>query len=162
VPVDLPRALADAAEEGRLTDRPEGVLFVCDVASGVLVEADPDQLHRILVNLMRNAREAIEAVIPPRSGVVRAGWRRDGEADVIVLADNGPGLSERARERLFQPFAGSGRPDGAGLGLAIARELVQGHGGELVMAATGPAGSVFEIHLPAAGARIARRNRPEG
>ncbi len=161
VPVDLPRALADAAEEGRLTDRPEGVLFVCDVASGVLVEADPDQLHRILVNLMRNAREAIEAVVPPRSGVVRAGWRREGEADVIVLADNGPGLSERARERLFQPFAGSGRPDGAGLGLAIARELVQGHGGELVMAATGPAGSVFEIHLPAAGARSARRNRPE-
>ncbi|MCE2986944.1 MAG: HAMP domain-containing histidine kinase [Phenylobacterium sp.] len=161
VPVDLPRALADAAEESRLTDRPEGVLFVCDVASGVLVEADPDQLHRILVNLMRNAREAIEAVVPPRSGVVRAGWRREGEADVIVLADNGPGLSERARERLFQPFAGSGRPDGAGLGLAIARELVQGHGGELVMAATGPAGSVFEIHLPAAGARSARRNRPE-
>jgi signal transduction histidine kinase len=161
VPVDLPRALADAAEEGRLTDRPEGVLFVCDVSSGVLVEADPDQLHRILVNLMRNAREAIEAVVPPRSGVVRAGWRREGEADVIVLADNGPGLSERARERLFQPFAGSGRPDGAGLGLAIARELVQGHGGELVMAATGPAGSVFEIHLPAAGARSARRNRPE-
>jgi signal transduction histidine kinase len=161
VPVDLPRALADAAEEGRLTDRPEGVLFVCDVASGVLVEADPDQLHRILVNLMRNAREAIEAVLPPRSGVVRAGWRREGETDVIVLADNGPGLSERARERLFQPFAGSGRPDGAGLGLAIARELVQGHGGELVMAATGPAGSVFEIHLPAAGARSARRNRPE-
>lgn len=161
VPVDLPRALADAAEEGRLTDRPEGVLFVCDVSSGVLVEADPDQLHRILVNLMRNAREAIEAVVPPRSGVVRAGWRREGEADVIVLADNGPGLSERARERLFQPFAGSGRPDGAGLGLAIARELVQGHGGELVMAATGPAGSVFEIHLPAAGTRSARRNRPE-
>jgi signal transduction histidine kinase len=161
VPVDLPRALADAAEEGRLTDRPEGVLFVCDVTSGVQVEADPDQLHRILVNLMRNAREAIEAVVPPRSGVVRAGWRREGEADVIVLADNGPGLSERARERLFQPFAGSGRPDGAGLGLAIARELVQGHGGELVMAATGPAGSVFEIHLPAAGARSARRNRPE-
>jgi len=161
VPVDLPRALADAAEESRLTDRPEGVLFVCDVASGVLAEADPDQLHRILVNLMRNAREAIEAVVPPRSGVVRAGWRREGEADVIVLADNRPGLSERARERLFQPFAGSGRPDGAGLGLAIARELVQGHGGELVMAATGPAGSVFEIHLPAAGARSARRNRPE-
>ncbi|MFN7418310.1 MAG: ATP-binding protein [Alphaproteobacteria bacterium] len=117
-------------------------------------------MHRILVNLIRNAREAIEAVVPRRSGVVRAGWRREGEIDVITLADNGPGLSERARERLFQPFAGSGRPDGAGLGLAIARELVQGHGGELFMAATGPAGSVFEIHLPAA-ARGPRRSRPE-
>ncbi|MCE2820269.1 MAG: HAMP domain-containing histidine kinase [Phenylobacterium sp.] len=160
VPVNLAEALADAAEEGRLTDQPEGVLFVCEVAPGVLVQADPDQLHRILVNLMRNAREAIEAVVPRRSGVVRAGWRREGEIDVITLADNGPGLSERARERLFQPFAGSGRPDGAGLGLAIARELVQGHGGDLFMAATGPAGSVFEIHLPAA-ARGPRRSRPE-
>ncbi|MFM8375991.1 MAG: sensor histidine kinase [Phenylobacterium sp.] len=160
--VDLARALADAAEEGRLSDRtPGGILFVCEVGPGVLVQADPDQLHRILVNLMRNAREAIEAVTPPRSGVVRAGWRREGEADVITLADNGPGLSDRARERLFQPFAGSGRADGAGLGLAIARELVQGHGGELALTATGPAGTVFEIQLPAAGARPTRRGRGE-
>jgi signal transduction histidine kinase len=93
--------------------------------------------------------------------VVRAGWRREGETDVITLADNGPGLSDRARERLFQPFAGSGRPDGAGLGLAIARELVQGHGGELALTATGPAGTVFEIQLPVAGGRPSRRSRPE-
>ena len=159
-PVDLARALADAAEEGQLADRPEGVLFVCEVAPGVLVQADPDQLHRVLVNLMRNAREAIAAVVPPRTGVVRAGWRREGQIDVITLADNGPGLSDRAKERLFQPFAGSGRPDGAGLGLAIARELVQGHGGELFMTATGPAGTVFEIHLPAA-SRGPRRPRAE-
>lgn len=160
--VDLARALADAAEEGRLSDRtPGGILFVCEVGPGVLVQADPDQLHRILVNLMRNAREAIEAVTPPRSGVVRSGWRREGEADVITLADNGPGLSDRARERLFQPFAGSGRADGAGLGLAIARELVQGHGGELALTATGPAGTVFEIQLPAAGARPTRRGHGE-
>lgn len=164
-PVELAEALLAAAEEGRLTDRPEGVhggvLFVCEVEPGVQVLADPDQLHRILVNLMRNAREAIEAMVPPRSGVVRASWRREGETDVITLADNGPGLSERARERLFQPFAGSGRPDGAGLGLAIARELVQGHGGELTLTHSGPAGAVFEIQLPAPGARAPRRLRPE-
>jgi signal transduction histidine kinase len=161
VSLALAQALGDAAEEGRLTDRPEGVLFVCEVGPEVQVQADPDQLHRILVNLMRNAREAIEAVTPPRSGVVRAGWRREGETDIITLADNGPGLSDRARERLFQPFAGSGRPDGAGLGLAIARELVLGHGGELTLTATGPAGTVFEIQLPAAGARGPRRTRPD-
>jgi signal transduction histidine kinase len=148
VSLALAQALGDAAEESRLTDRPEGVLFVCEVGPEVQVQADPDQLHRILVNLMRNAREAIEAVTPPRSGVVRAGWRREGETD-------------RARERLFQPFAGSGRPDGAGLGLAIARELVLGHGGELTLTATGPAGTVFEIQLPAAGARGPRRTRPD-
>jgi signal transduction histidine kinase len=161
VPVVLSDALAAAAEESRLTDRPEGILFVCEVLPGVQVQADADQLHRILVNLMRNAREAIEAVTPARSGVVRAGWRREGETDVITLADNGPGLSERARDRIFQPFSGSGRPDGAGLGLAIARELVQGHGGDLALTATGPAGTVFEVQLPAAGPRPARRGRAE-
>ena len=161
VPVVLSDALAAAAEESRLTDRPEGILFVCEVQPGVQVQADPDQLHRILVNLMRNAREAIEVVTPARSGVVRAGWRREGESDVITLADNGPGLSERARDRIFQPFSGSGRPDGAGLGLAIARELVQGHGGDLALTATGPAGTVFEVQRPAAGPRPARRGRAE-
>jgi signal transduction histidine kinase len=152
----LQAALDAAAEDAGLSE--SGVRLVDRLEPDVRVNADPDQLHRILVNLMRNAREAIEAVTPPRSGVVRAGWRREGETDIITLADNGPGLSDRARERLFQPFAGSGRPDGAGLGLAIARELVLGHGGELTLTATGPAGTVFEIQLPAAGARMTRRS----
>jgi signal transduction histidine kinase len=75
---------------------------------------------------------------------------------VIRVADNGPGLPERARERLFLPFAGSGRPDGAGLGLAIARELAQGHGGDLILAKNGPQGAVFELRLPGAPERAAR------
>jgi signal transduction histidine kinase len=64
------------------------------------------------------------------------------------VSDNGPGLPERAKDRLFQPFAGSGRPDGAGLGLAIARELAIGHGGDLTLVESGSAGAVFELRLP--------------
>jgi signal transduction histidine kinase len=67
----------------------------------------------------------------------------------LRLADDGPGLPERVQRRLFQPFAGSGRPEGAGLGLAISRELAQLNGGELVLVETGPGGTTFELRLPA-------------
>src|SRR5690606_24561569 len=136
-----------AAEEARLSD--DGVRLVSEIAPGAQVLADPDQLHRILANLLRNAREAMEATSDePARGEVRVSLAQAEGTSVLRLADNGPGLSERARERLFQPFAGSSRPGGAGLGLAIARELALGHGGDLALAQTGPEGSVFELRLP--------------
>ena len=113
--------------------------------------ADPDQLHRILVNLLRNAREAIVgAGVAHAHGRVTASLTRGEDLSTIRLADDGPGLPERARTRLFQPFAGSSRPGGAGLGLAIAHELAQAHGGDLVLVETGPKGTVFEVRLPGA------------
>ncbi|MFC3067609.1 sensor histidine kinase [Phenylobacterium soli] len=148
-PVRLAAVLEAAAEEARLT--PEGVRLASDVDAADQVVADPDQLHRILVNLLRNAREAIEHQEGRDApGEVAVSVAYPDNFTVIRVADNGPGLPERARDRLFQPFAGSGRPDGAGLGLAIARELAQGHGGDLVLAESGPAGAVFEVRLPGA------------
>jgi signal transduction histidine kinase len=142
-------ALEAAAEDAGLS--PEGVALECEFGPRELVRADPDQLHRILVNLLRNGREAIMSKkhAEPR-GRIAVSLTRDGDMSVIRLADNGPGVSERAQTRLFQPFSGSSRPGGAGLGLAIARELVQAHGGDLALVETGPAGSVFEIRLPGA------------
>jgi signal transduction histidine kinase len=166
-PLPLSEALDAAAEEARLT--PEGVRLVSLVEAGEQVNADPDQLHRILVNLMRNAREAIEQQAERSGpGMIQISLFADDGVSVLRLADNGPGISERARERLFQPFAGSTRPGGAGLGLAIARELAQGHGGDLSLAETGPEGSVFELRLPGAPPRLQqppkrrRAKTPEG
>jgi signal transduction histidine kinase len=148
-PTPLAAALEAAAEEARLS--PDGVRLASAVDARLQVLADPDQLHRILVNLMRNAREAIEQQEErSAAGEVRASCEQSGDVSLVRLADNGPGVSERARERLFQPFAGSSRPGGAGLGLAIARELAVGHGGDLTLAETGPEGSVFELRLPGA------------
>lgn len=146
VEIALVPALAAAAEDGGLTA--EAVRLDAAIGPEVSVLADPEQLHRILVNLMRNAREAIEAE-PARTGVGRiaASHERLDALDVIRLADDGPGVPERARERLFQAF-GSGRSGGTGLGLAIARELAQGHGGDVVLVSTGPEGSTFEVRLP--------------
>ena len=119
------------------------------MAAGDQVTADPDQLHRILVNLLRNARQAIEHQTGRTGpGRVEVSLETVGGASLIRISDDGPGVPERIRERLFQPFAGSGRPDSTGLGLAIARELAQGHGGDLTLSVTGAEGTVFELRLP--------------
>jgi signal transduction histidine kinase len=155
-PVRLAQAIEAAAEDARLSE--EGVRLVCKVGPGDEVSADPDQLHRILVNLLRNARQAIEHQEGrARPGRIEVSLSRADGVSIVRVADNGPGLPERARERLFQPFAGSSRPDGAGLGLAIARELAQSHGGDLVLAQSSEKGAVFELRLPGAPAAPARR-----
>jgi signal transduction histidine kinase len=157
-PLPLAPVLEAAAEEARLS--PEGVRLISLVDPGEQVNADPDQLHRILVNLLRNAREAVEQQEGRQTpGAIQVSLFEDEGASVIRLADNGPGVSERAQERLFQPFAGSTRAGGAGLGLAIARELAQGHGGDLSLAQTGPQGSVFELRLPGAPGKLSQTRR---
>jgi signal transduction histidine kinase len=147
--VRLVEALDEAAAEARLAD--SGVKFASKVSTADQVIADPDQLHRILVNLLRNARQAIEHQEARKApGRIEVSLEALGGASLIRISDNGPGVPPRIRERLFQPFAGSGRPDSTGLGLAIARELAQGHGGDLTLSVTGEEGTVFELRLPGA------------
>ena len=146
-PISLRAALEAASEDARLSRR--GVRLVIETPPGARVDADPEQLHRILVNLLRNAREAIDGV-DGRGGVgmIRVTLIQEDGQSRIRLTDNGPGLPERAMANLFQPFAGSTRRGGAGLGLAIAKELSQGHGGDLTVVETSEAGATFEIRLP--------------
>ena len=145
--VNLAGALAEAADEARLSD--SGVRLVSKIDPAEQVTADPDQLHRILVNLLRNARQAIQHQEDRADrGRIEVSLEAAGGSSLIRVSDNGPGVPPRIRERLFQPFAGSGRPDSTGLGLAIARELAQGHGGDLTLSVTGEQGSVFELRLP--------------
>ena len=153
--VRLAEAVDEAALEARLSVR--GVKLVSAVGPADQVIADPDQLHRMLVNLMRNAREAIEHQAGRKRGHVQVSLRRAGGFSVIRVGDDGPGVPDRLRERLFQPFAGSGRPDGAGLGLAIARELALGHGGDLTLIENTDKGAAFELRLPGVPAKAAAR-----
>jgi len=145
--IPLRAALEAAAEDAGLSEA--GVRVATAIGPRVQVQADAEQLHRILVNLFRNAREAIDGVAG-RGGVgqVAATLTQDALTSVITLTDDGPGMPERARANLFQPFAGSARRGGTGLGLTIARELAQGHGGELTLVETGAQGTVFELRLP--------------
>ncbi len=147
-PLAMRAALEAAAEDAGLTA--DGVALVSEIVPADEVEADPEQLHRILVNLLRNAREAIDGAGGGGRGRILASLRHEPGVAILRLADDGPGLPERARTHLFQPFAGSARRGGTGLGLAIARELAQGHGGDLLLVHTGDTGTVFDLRLPSA------------
>src|SRR5215217_530393 len=144
-PIDLRPALDAAAEDAGLSD--SGVRLDAEIAGDAQISADPDQLHRILVNLLRNAREAMEDK-GGRPGRVSAALRVEDGQSILRLSDDGPGLPDRALAHLFQPFTGSARRGGTGLGLAISRELAQAHGGDLRLVETGDSGSVFELALP--------------
>ncbi len=147
-PIALLAAVEAAAEDAGLS--PAGVRLEATIPPEAQVSADPEQLHRILVNLMRNGREAIEGAAPARAGRIEVTARCEADQIVLHIADNGPGVPERAQARLFQPFSGSTRPGGTGLGLAISQELAQSNGGALVLSATSAAGAVFELTLPSA------------
>lgn len=142
----LADTVADVVESERLAAGESAISYGEDIPAGLLLRADPEQLYRVLRNLVRNARQAIEASGQEGEILVSA---EDGATEwVIRVADTGPGLPPRAQELLFQPFAAGGRKGGTGLGLAIAAELVRGHGGWLELERTGPEGTVFVVHLP--------------
>ncbi|WP_254437857.1 sensor histidine kinase [Ruegeria arenilitoris] len=117
-----------------------------DVPEDLVVRADPEQMFRVIMNLVRNARQAL--MTSGQQGKITISACEDQDAWVIEVRDTGPGLPPRAQENLFTPFQGGVRKGGSGLGLAISQELVRGHGGELVLTSTGPEGTVFEIRLP--------------
>jgi len=126
-----------------------GIAYDLDVPADLEVDADPEQLPRILANLVRNAVQALSQAGPaggeaPRV-TVRA--RRDGSTVTIHVGDNGPGVSERARANLFSAFQGSARSGGTGLGLPVAAELVRLHGGTIALEDT-PVGTRFRIVIP--------------
>lgn len=140
-PVDL-AALAAAAGDG--CDAPA----VVPPDRPVMVAADRDQAFRILVNLIGNAAEAGATTVTLDARV------RDGQVDCDIV-DDGPGIPDHLRERLFKPFVGTSKVGGGGLGLAIARELARAHGGDLALVASDAAGTRFRLSLPAAGTEAA-------
>jgi signal transduction histidine kinase len=123
--------------------------WISAIERGLVVEADYDQLFRILLNLTRNAMQALEsrAARDPGRDQIRITGRREGAVVIIEVADTGPGFSERAREHLFEAFQGSTRTGGSGLGLAIAAELVHAHGGEIRLV-EGTIGATFRLTIP--------------
>ena len=103
----------------------------------------------MLINLTRNAVQALETREPndPARDQIRITGRREGAVVVIEVSDTGPGLSEKAREHLFEAFQGSTRTGSVGLGLAIVAELVRAHGGE-VRLVEGTIGATFRVSIP--------------
>lgn len=147
-PVGLRTLVEEAAFDARLVGHPS-VRFTNAVPESLSISADPAMINRALVNLLKNAREALEgANMPADENAVEVSAQEQGQIVTIAVSDTGPGLPPRARENLFVAFEGSARAGGTGLGLAIARELVEAQGGHLELAAQ-ERGTRFEISLPA-------------
>jgi signal transduction histidine kinase len=125
------------------------IAWISAIERGLTVDADPDQLFRVLLNLVRNATQALES--RPRSDFasqqIRVTGRREGAVAILEVSDTGPGVPGKAREHLFEAFQSSGRPGGSGLGLAIAAELVRAHDGDIHLV-EGTIGATFRIVIP--------------
>lgn len=115
--------------------------WVNEVGLGQRAHADRDLLYRVFVNLGRNAFEAGATTVTVRARV-------DGRRLVVDVADNGRGVPQELVDDVFRPFVTGGRAGGAGLGLAIARDLVCAHGGDIAVAETGDKGTTFRFDLP--------------
>jgi signal transduction histidine kinase len=125
------------------------ITWISAIERGLTIDADPDQLFRVLLNLVRNAAQALEG--RPRSDAgtmqIRITGRREGAVAIVEVSDTGPGVPQKARDHLFEAFQTSGRPGGSGLGLAIAAELVRAHGGAIHLV-EGTIGATFRVVIP--------------
>ncbi len=146
--VDVAEAVEEASAES-LIGFP-GIQFKADIEPKLACVADPEHLHRILGNLIRNAAQAMKDHTRRDKVLVVRATRLERRCEIDVI-DHGPGVSQNLRGRLFEPFV-SAAPEagGTGLGLAIARELTRAMGGELELIRTGAEGATFRITLPAA------------
>lgn len=136
--------LIDEAASSAVSERGE-VTLEKRVPRDLQIAADSEQLFRVVLNLLSNARQALEtAKLNRQKQIMIEAWRDGGDV-TIEISDNGPGIPPAVRERLFQPFAGSMRQGGTGLGLAISRELIAAHGGTLTLVSTGTDGTCFRI-----------------
>jgi signal transduction histidine kinase len=146
------KELADEVIEAAVLQATSRVVLFNHVPPDALVDADREQLSRVLTNLLRNAIQAIEGADDgtgeAQDGHVTISAWREGSVLTIEVRDDGPGIPERVRPKLFEAFQSAAKPGGVGLGLAISAELIRAHGGEISLAGTGPGGTVFHVVVP--------------
>jgi len=102
------------------------------------------KLERALLNLLLNACE----VVPPETGKIEIGLRRHSDTLEIRIADNGPGIPDAIRDRLFEPFISHGKENGTGMGLTVVQKILQDHGGEVAVEKTSATGTIFRVNIP--------------
>ncbi len=144
------RPLVSDVGEMLAIDPNAGIEFQIQIPDGLQVDADSEQLFRVVHNICRNA---VQALMNDQAGSVVARMisvsaMRTGSVVSISVEDTGPGMPPKAREHLFTAFRGSARSGGTGLGLAIARELVLAHGGTIALVEKPTPGTLFRIELP--------------
>jgi signal transduction histidine kinase len=140
----------------------EDVAFSSTVGGDFEIDADPEQLFRILHNLCRNAVQAMRDDQMPSSIKRLDISATKNETNITInVEDTGPGLPQKALDNLFSAFKGSARHNGTGLGLAIAHELITAHGGSINLREGRTVGTHFEIHLPVGKGGMMSKKEPQ-
>ncbi|MGV3553608.1 ATP-binding protein [Rhizobium sp.] len=121
--------------------------FRVDVAAELTIDADAEQIFRVLYNLCRNSAQALETDDNAGKAITVTAIRQGDQVEVVV-DDNGPGMPSKARDNLFSAFRGSVRAGGTGLGLVIARELIAAHGGQVRLDEKDERGTRFVFTIP--------------
>ena len=121
------------------------------------IVVDEIQIQQVLINLIRNALDAMADQSPSHRQLTVSTMQLEREQTAILVADSGPGISSDDVGRLFDAFF-STKPDGMGIGLSISRTIVEAHGGTIGVNSTedAPVGASFQVTLPAA-----KASRPE-
>ncbi len=139
------RSAVDRAVQG-VKAHPEFQRIRIRISADGLTEGwfDFKKLERALLNLLLNACE----VVPAESGKIDIGLRRQGENLEIRIADNGPGIADAVRDRLFEPFVSHGKENGTGMGLTVVQKILQDHGGNVAVEQTSASGTTFRVNIP--------------
>jgi signal transduction histidine kinase len=120
-----------------------GILLNCSGIETVFVNLDASRFRRVIDNLLNNAREALKP-----GDEVTIKWVIDRDKLEISVSDNGPGIPEEIRDTLFEPFVTSGKENGTGLGLAVAKKIIEDHGATVEVESETNVGTTFRIALP--------------
>jgi signal transduction histidine kinase len=142
--VKLDELVRRAASAVRAHPQGQGVAISVSSTGPVAGAFDHKKLQRVFYNLLLNACEATRG----DRRQVEVSIRELGPKVEIRVCDNGTGIPQAIRGRLFQPFVSSGKENGTGMGLAVVQKILQDHGGDIVLESTSAQGSVFKITLP--------------
>jgi two-component system sensor kinase FixL len=143
---DLNAVLQEAIALGFVGSVDEGIKLILDLASDLPpVQVDKVQIQQVLVNLIRNATEAMRNA--PTRDLVISSYRAGPHLVEVSVADTGPGISEAVANQLFEAFVTT-KEKGMGVGLSICRTIVEAHGGRISTAPNRPNGTIFKIQLP--------------
>lgn len=146
IPIELSTYLADIVKEVKHKPESKNVAIDLHTPEELLGQGDPKKLKRVIVNLINNAMEAMDEKGIDNPKVSLSGKQEDGYVQ-LVIQDNGPGIPEKIRTNLFEPFVTDGKVEGTGLGLAIVKQIIDAHSGKINVSST-EVGATFTISLP--------------
>jgi signal transduction histidine kinase len=155
VRTDLRSVLANAAESVETSFGTRRLTISGNGGAPVEVLGDARELEQVFVNLLTNARDA-----SPEDGVISCEVSREGPVARVAIADRGVGVPADAGERIFQPFYTTKKAGGMGLGLAISRDIVRRHGGDIGLHPREGGGTVAWVTLPLASSERLPGERP--